>query len=198
MYDGRGVLPRMARGVVWAAVAGMGAFVAVLIVGSTGNAEQPKAQPAQAQPQTRPAIASQADFNTVMVLFRTTLVAVHQANVTGNYTVLRDIAAPGFQEKNTSADLSVIFAALRQQRVDLAQVVVLEPKFSRPPELDQKNMLRLTGSLATVPAPVVFDLMFQPVNGGWRLFGISIRSVRFAARGQCGACRAQRGGAEHA
>jgi hypothetical protein len=130
--------------------------------------------PADAQQPGRPAIQSQADRELIAVLVRTTLVAVHQANVTGNYTILRDLAAPGFQSANTAADLALIFAAIRRQNIDLAPAVLLEPQFTRAPVIDQQNMLRISGTLPTKPVGVNFDLLFQVVSGSWRLFGISI------------------------
>jgi len=130
--------------------------------------------PVHAQEQVRPAIQSQADSELISTLLRTTLAALHQGNVTGNYTILRDIAAPSFQERNTAADLALIFAQLRRQNIDLAPAVVLEPQFTQAPAIDQQNLLRVSGTLPTKPVPVVFDLAFQVVSGSWRLFGIAI------------------------
>src|SRR5215813_2946497 len=41
-----------------------------------------------------------------LYLVRSTLLALNDANRTNNYTVLRDLAAPAFQARNTPADLS--------------------------------------------------------------------------------------------
>jgi hypothetical protein len=137
--------------------------------------------PADAQQEVRPAIRSQADSELISILLRTTLVAVHQANVTGNYTILRDIAAPSFQERNTAADLALIFAPFRRQNIDLAPAALLEPQFTQAPVIDQGNMLRMSGTLPTKPVGVAFDLAFQVVNGSWRLFGIAIAPAKAAA-----------------
>jgi hypothetical protein len=150
------------RAAHWVSVAG-----AILLGGSAGHA----------QAGSRAAIQNPGDAETITILLRTTLVALHQANLSGNYTVLRDISAPGFQAKNSAADLSMIFASLRQQGIDLSTVVLLDPHFSQPPSIDDQNMLRLTGALPTKPAPVAYDLLFQPVNGLWRVFGISLRPL---------------------
>ena len=40
---------------------------------------------------------AQIDRNGVLMLIRSSLLALDHANKTGNYTVLRDIGAPGFQ-----------------------------------------------------------------------------------------------------
>jgi hypothetical protein len=127
----------------------------------------------------RPHPAIRPDSDLITILLRTTVVAVHQANVTGNYTVLRDLAAPAFQDKNSPADLALAFAPLRQQKVDLAPVVLLEPTFTEKPVIDQQNTLRLAGTLK--PVPIAFDLAFQNVRGSWRWSSIAIRSVPQAA-----------------
>src|SRR5262249_4778732 len=85
---------------------------------------------------------------------RHTVVAVHQANITGHYTVLRDLAAPAFQDKNSTADLALAFAPLRQQKLDLRPVVLLEPTFTQRPMIDRQNLLRLDGTLQSKPVPV--------------------------------------------
>src|SRR5262249_31522767 len=60
----------------------------------SGAQPQPAQAPAQAQPAQAPRPA-QIDRNGVLILVRSTLLALDHANKTGNYTVLRDLAAPG-------------------------------------------------------------------------------------------------------
>ena len=43
--------------------------------------------------------------NTLTILIKNTLAALNHANLTGNYTVLRDLGAPGFSQANTAARL---------------------------------------------------------------------------------------------
>jgi hypothetical protein len=114
----------------------------------------------------------------VATLVRTTLVALHQANVTGNYTVLRDLAAPGFRDRNSAADLAAIFAPIRREEIDIGSVVVIEPKLTAPPFVDENQMLRIEGTLQTQPTAISFQLLYQVGEGGWRLFGISILPLR--------------------
>ena len=114
----------------------------------------------------------------VATLVRTSLVALHQANLTGNYTVLRDLAAPSFREKNTAADLARIFAPIRDENIDLGAIVVLEPELARQPAIAENSMLHIDGTLRTQPTPVRFEFLFQPVDNAWRLFGVSITPIR--------------------
>ncbi|MGO4685071.1 hypothetical protein [Hyphomicrobium sp. 2TAF46] len=110
------------------------------------------------------------------LLIYTTLIAVNQANQTGNYTVLQDMAAPGFREANNSARLTEIFRNLRQRNLDLSPVILLEPRLVRPPALMDNGMLRLSGYMPSSPEQVNFDLAFQQVEGRWLLFAVGVNT----------------------
>lgn len=114
------------------------------------------------------------DQNQALYLVRATLITLNDANRSGNYTVLRDLAAPDFQAKNTAADLAQIFTDLRRRNFDLFAVALLAPQFAIPPARDANGRLRLTGSFPTRPLQITFDLTFQTVGGEWRLFAISV------------------------
>ncbi len=109
-----------------------------------------------------------------LYLVRSTLLTLNDANRSGNYTVLRDLAAPDFQAKNTAADLVLAFSDLRRRNFDLFSVALLSPKFTTPPALDANNRLRLAGFFPTRPLQINFDLTFQVVGGQWRLLAISV------------------------
>jgi hypothetical protein len=127
---------------------------------------------AKAEQQQAPKPA-QIDRNGVMILIRSSLLALDQANKTGNYTVLRDIGSPGFQA-NTAARLGEIFAKLRNDNLDLSGVAVIDPQLSLLPQIEANGMMRMAGLFPSVSAQVNFELAFEPVNGQWRLFGISV------------------------
>lgn len=144
--------------------------IAALLAASflpAGAAEQ---QQQKQQQGTKPA---QIDRNGVLILVRSTLVALDQANKTGNYTVLRDLGAPGFQT-NTAARLSEIFASLRRDNLDLSGVAALDPQLSVLPEIGANGMMHMAGFFPSAPTQINFDLVYAPVNGQWRLFGISV------------------------
>ena len=52
-------------------------------------------------PQSAPRPA-QIDRNGVLILIRQSLLALDQANKTGNYTVLRDLGSPAFQANSAA------------------------------------------------------------------------------------------------
>ncbi len=140
----------------------------LLVVSSKTLAEDDKASAKQQQPQL-PVSAEQA-----LYLIRSTLLTLNDANRSGNYSVLRDLAAPDFQAKNTAADLALGFTDLRRRNFDLFSVALAAPQLSTPPYLDPNKMLRLTGFFPTRPLQINFDLTFQNVGNQWRPFGISV------------------------
>lgn len=117
------------------------------------------------------------DARALSILIRRTLLSLNDANLTGNYTVLRDLAAPGFQSANNAAKLAEIFTNLRRLDLDLAPVMYFEPKLVRPPEIAANGMLRLSGSIPTQPQQVNFDMLFERIADRWRLFGIAVNTT---------------------
>jgi hypothetical protein len=132
--------------------------------------QPPKQQPPQEPPAPKPA---QIDRNGVLILIRSTLLALDQANKTGNYTVLRDLGSPDFQA-NSAARLAEIFAQQRKDNVDLSGVAVIDPQLTLLPQIEANGMMRMAGFFPSVPTQVNFDLLYAPVSGRWRLFGLSV------------------------
>jgi hypothetical protein len=108
------------------------------------------------------------------LLIRTTLIALNQANQTGNYTVLRDLAAPDFQRTNNPARLGEIFSTLRKRDLDLSPILLFQPKLREQPSITENGLLRLVGFFETEPEQVSFEMLFQPLGGDWRLFGLAV------------------------
>jgi hypothetical protein len=121
-----------------------------------------------------PASTSPVQLDQALYLIRSTLLTLNDANRSGNYTVLRDLASPDFQNHNSAADLARIFTDLRRRKFDLFGVALLAPQLSAAPQMDAQNRLRLAGVFQTRPLMIQFDLLFQNVGGQWRLFGISV------------------------
>jgi hypothetical protein len=168
---------------VWGAQRGPQALVQIAQAGEPQLAEAqapapkqsapaPKQQPApKEQPQApKPA---QIDRNGVLILIRTALLALDQANKTGNYTVLRDLGSPDFQA-NSAARLAEIFAQQRKDNVDLSGVAVIDPQLTLLPQIEGNGLMRMAGFFPSVPTQVNFELLYAPVDGRWRLFGLSV------------------------
>jgi hypothetical protein len=127
--------------------------VIVLAVFGGGQAQTPKQKAAPVEtPGPNPA---QIDRNGVLILIRSALLALDQANKTGNYTVLRDLGSPGFQV-NTAARLAEIFAKQRADNLDLSGVAVIDPQLSLLPQIEPDGMKRMAGFFPSVPSQVNF------------------------------------------
>ncbi len=125
-------------------------------------------------PQAKQTSAQSVSSNQALYLVRSTLLTLNDANHSGNYTVLHDLAAPDFQARNSAADLAQSFADLRRRNFDLFAAALLPPQFSAEPSLDANGKMRLIGFFPTRPLQISFDLTFQSVGGQWRLFGIAV------------------------
>ena len=117
----------------------------------------------------------------LVLLIRTTLIALNQANQTGNYTVLHALAAPGFQASASADQLIQSFAPLRAANLDLSPVAVVTPELNQAPVFTKEGLLRLTGRFPTKPVQINFDLAFQPIAGRWLMTGIAIDPVQLVA-----------------
>ncbi|HXF54873.1 MAG TPA: hypothetical protein VNK52_12185 [Hyphomicrobiaceae bacterium] len=146
--------------------------------GAESRSQQPPKAPdkpaAKAPAAVKPAVP---DANKLAILIQTAVTALSQANVTGNYTVLHALAAPGFQKDNPPAKLAETFADLRAKGIDLTPIIIFSPILMREPAIDENGMLRLTGYYKTAPQRVYFDLLFQLVGEQWRLYGIAVRTA---------------------
>jgi len=110
-----------------------------------------------------------------VMLIKNTIVAVNHGNLTGNYTVLRDLASERFRQQNTASDLAGTFANLREKKMDLSPILVTEAKLTQAPAEDKfRGRFQLVGYFPTRPQAVQFNLIFQHVQGGWMIDEISV------------------------
>ena len=107
-------------------------------------------------------------------LIWSTMTAVEHANLSGNYSVLRDISAPGFQINNDPARLAAAFASIRASRIDLSNTLLLAPTFVGAPSMVEAGVFRVRGYFGLRPTAITFTLDYQWVQGRWRVYGMSI------------------------
>jgi len=124
---------------------------------------------------TAPAIPQVAEL---MVLLRSTLLAINQANLTGNYTVLRDLGTPDFQRNNSADRLKDSFQSMRSRKIDMSAILVLSANLVREPSIDANGRLRLMGYFPSKPEQVNFDIAFHLIDGRWRFQSVAINTQR--------------------
>jgi len=150
----------------------VGALAAALLISA----------PAVAQESNKPAATKAAQAlpipppEVLLLMIRTNIIAIDQANKTNNYTVLRALAGPDLQGL-TPEQLSEKFADIRAKAIDLSPTIVVSPQLTQSPAITPKGVLHLVGFFPTQPLQVRFHMAFQPVNGFWRLAGFSLDVV---------------------
>ena len=131
----------------------------------------------QAAQPGRPAVSSQPVPSELELakLVWSMMAMVDHANRSGNYSVLRDTSASGFQIQNDPARLAEIFAPIRAMRVDLSNALIVAPVYTGGPALLQADVFRVQGYFPLRPTPIFFDFYFQWEQGRWKLYGISVQ-----------------------
>jgi len=89
------------------------------------------------------------------------MAAVDHANLSGNYSVLRDMSASGFQMNNDAAKLAQVFAGIRASGIDLSNTLLVPPVLRGQPRYVQANLMEVQGVFPIRPSPVTFDMLFQ-------------------------------------
>lgn len=117
--------------------------------------------------------AAQIDKVDLLILIRQTLTALDLSNKSGNYSILREISAPGFAAVNDAARLSNNFKSQRERGVDYSGTLVYEPQITAGPEISKEGLLRFQGFFPSASSQIKFEMMFAPVNGQWKLFGLA-------------------------
>jgi hypothetical protein len=154
-----------------------------------GKAEAPAGK---SKPEAKPKAIAVANGNTapalpaltppsaemILVMIRSTLITLNDALRTGNYTVLRDLSAPSFRDRNTAGRLHQIFSGLGTKGIDLSAAAILAPKLRQAPDIDENRHLKISGYFPGQPVQINFDMAFEAVAGQWRLFGISVNPVK--------------------
>ena len=136
-------------------------FANPLVASAQQEAPQQAAKPAQ------------IDKNGLLILIRSTLYALDLSNKSGNYTILREISAPGFAVVNDAARLSASFRSQRDRNLDYSGVLIYEPTMTTMPEIDKNGMMHFAGYFPSASGQINFEMVFEPVKGRWKLFGLA-------------------------
>lgn len=144
------------------------ALAMVLAIG--GALPSARAQEAAAPPATPQEVSGPE----ISMLIRGTMIALYHANLTGNYTVLRDLGSIDFQANNSAARLTDLFREFREKKLNLAAAAIIDAKLDQKPLLSKNGVLRLVGYFPTKPQEIVFDLTFVHERGDWRILLLNI------------------------
>lgn len=143
----------------------------------------PNAAQAQGQGQLQtniqppPSLRPVPDALELSKLIWSTILAVDHANRSGNYSVLRDLGAQGFQINNNAVQLAQVFAGIRTQRIDLSNALLVPPTYSQAPQQVQPDIFEVKGIFQLRPTSIYFDIYYRWEQGRWKLFGIDIQPL---------------------
>ena len=151
------------------------AVVAAMFLGSsvTAEAQQPR-QSAQAKKAAKAKKPPLPKRDTFIIMARMTMIAVHHGNLTGNYSVLRELGSPDFQRRYSTAGLSNRLEGFRKKKINLSLVSLFVPRLTQPPKYIKRNVILLSGFFPTKPNQIKFELFFEAVKGAWRLHEFQI------------------------
>ena len=153
------------------------ALASAMVPLSAATAQQAAAQPSVQPPASVRPTPGQLELSK---LIWSTVAAVDHANRSGNYSVLRDISAQGFQINNTPAQLGQVFAGLRDLQIDLSNALLVPPTYTVAPQLVQEDVFRVQGVFQMRPISIGFDLYYQWEQGRWKLVGIDLQPLQMA------------------
>lgn len=132
---------------------------------------RPAARPAAPAPApARPAAPQQSQIPQaagLLVLIKSSLIALNQANLTGNYQVLYALGSDTLRSTTNPQNLAQSFAPFRQRQVDLSPVIYLNPQLARNPTIEG-GRLHIVGAFPTSPLRINFDFWFEPSQGQWK------------------------------
>jgi hypothetical protein len=52
--------------------------------------------------------------------------------------------------------------------------LVLEPQLTMLPQIDGNGLMHMGGFFPSAPSQINFELVYAPVGGRWRIFGVSV------------------------
>lgn len=143
-------------------------------------------QPQQATPsvQPPPSVRPTPSQLELSKMIWSTIAAVDHANRSGNYSVLRDISANGFQINNNPSQLAQVFAGIRSLNIDLGNALLIPPTYTAAPQLVREDVFRVQGVFQMRPISIGFDMYYQWEQGRWKLFGINLQPLEMAQQSQ--------------
>lgn len=111
------------------------------------------------------------DYQEVMI--KALLLTFNDANVTGNYTVMHARLSKAFRDQFSPQRLAEGFKAFRDQKVDIAPIVIKPPVASEPSRIEN-GVLKLQGHFETEPSRVHYLLEFVQSEGDWKAIRIEV------------------------
>ena len=108
------------------------------------------------------------------ILVKTTLLTFNDANLTGDYAVLRARLSKPFRDQFPVEKLKAIFKDFADKEIAIDPIAALPPVTTDAANIDDNGILTLTGYFDTKPKQVKYRLRYIPSDGSWRAIGIKV------------------------
>lgn len=105
------------------------------------------------------------------------VLALHQANITGNYSVLRELAHKDVQSKLSAADYAIAFRKIRAAHLDLSSVLDERMNFFSQPRIIAHKSLWAEGWFRSRSGWIEFNVILLRDANRWRLVNVSVAAV---------------------
>lgn len=120
---------------------------------------------AQSQPLPTPLVEE--------VMVKTSLLALNDANLTGNYDVMHARMAKAFREKFRPDTLKQAFRTFAGKHIDIIAVKPIVA--TRQAAIGSNGSLMLRGYFDTTPSRLNYELDFAISEGEWKLIAIDVK-----------------------
>lgn len=112
---------------------------------------------------------------------RAVLQTLDNAIRSGNYSVLRDLAAPDYQSENSLEEIASAFAPLREAQPDFSFAYRIHPEFNSSTLIDSDGVMKLEGRFRAPTRDLHFAMALVELEGRWRMRRLDV-SVRASQR----------------
>ncbi len=106
------------------------------------------------------------------MLIVNTLLRLNDANRTGNYAILRDLASRQFKDEVSLSKIEESFKSFRDLRLWRDEVSVRDFAADEGGEILHEGILRLSGSFTLSRFRLNYLLRFKREDGEWKLFSL--------------------------
>ena len=155
----------------------VGALLAFCFAAASGAAPAAAGEPCGPGPNcTGESETAKDNSRLALVLVRTTFVSFGQAIETGNYSMLRDLASPGFRKRYSEAGLEQALAPLREAALQFGDAVLVVPRINAF-ERKGEGLIEIAGVWPSSPRASRYRLVFQAGSGAWQLFGFEVSAA---------------------
>jgi len=112
--------------------------------------------------------------NELRQLLVESLLAFNQAVAAKDFTAFHASISALWQQQITPAKMKETFQPYIDKRIDLSNVVRVDPVYSEPAKIDENGVLIVQGVYPTSPSKVDFRLKYLREKTAWKLIGIKL------------------------